>query len=337
MVVACALLLAACAAPTAIQRDDVSTLDPIMGDWAGHRVLASGEVLPVTVQVVAQGKGAYQAVVQDVPGKRDAGTPVLNFQLQGEKLILPENPGMSAVLENGVITGTSTRPEAVSFRLRKAPRISPTLGANPPAGATVLLDGTSLDGWNQVKSSEGKTPVEVPTVAWKLVDGDAMEVVAGTGSVVTKKKFVDFRLHLEFRTPFMPEERGQGRGNSGVYLQGRYEVQVLDSYGLSGEDNECGGIYKVARPRINMCAPPGQWQTYDVMFSAPRFDAAGAKTRDARVTVLHNGVIIHEDLVLPGPTAGGMDMDVQKPGGLFLQDHGNPVQYRNIWITETGI
>jgi hypothetical protein len=330
------LVLASCAAPTAVQKDEVSLLDPLMGDWTGHRVLASGEVLPINVQVVAQGNGAYEAVVQEVPGNREAGTPVINVRLQGEHLTFPDNPGVSAVLGRGGITGTSTRPEGVSFHLSKALRVSPTLGARPPAGATILFDGTSLDGWNQVKGVEGKPPVEIPTVGWKLVEGDAMEVVGGTGSVVSKKRFTDFRLHLEFRTPFMPAERGQGRGNSGVYLQGRYEIQVLDSYGLTGEDNECGGIYKVARPRINMCAPPGQWQTYDVTFSAPRFDAAGAKIQDARVTVRHNGVLIHEGLVLPGPTAGGLDMDVQKPGGIFLQDHGNPVQYRNIWIMESG-
>ena len=161
-----------------------------------------------------------------------------------------------------------------------------------------------------------------------------MEVVPGTGDIVTKRSLTNFQLHLEFRTPFMPEARGQARGNSGVYLQGRYEVQVLDSYGLKGEDNECGGIYKVAAPRVNMCAPPGQWQSYDITFRAPTFDGAGNKTKDAVVTVMHNGVAIHENLVVPIPTAGGMDNDVHLPGGILLQDHGNLVQYRNIWLVE---
>jgi len=169
-------------------------------------------------------------------------------------------------------------------------------------------------------------------VKWPIVDG-AMEV--GGGNLVTKDKFKDFKLHIEFRTPFMPEARGQGRGNSGVYLQGRYEIQVLDSYGLEGRDNECGGIYQVGAPMVNMCLPPLQWQTYDITFQAPRFDASGNKTEDAIVTVVHNGVTIHDRRKLPGPTGGAMDGNVAEPGGIYLQDHGNPVRFRNIWLVET--
>jgi hypothetical protein len=132
----------------------------------------------------------------------------------------------------------------------------------------------------------------------------------------------------------MAKARGQGRGNSGVYLQNRYEVQVLDSYGLAGLDNECGGIYKIGRPRVNMCAPPGQWQSYDMTFKAARFNNAGNKTDKARLTVVHNGVTIHDDIEIPGPTGGALDGDESRPGGIYLQDHGNPVQFRNIWVVE---
>ena len=169
-------------------------------------------------------------------------------------------------------------------------------------------------------------------VKWALVAG-AMEVRGG--NIVTKDRFKDFNLHIEFRTPFMPEARGQGRGNSGVYLQGRYEIQVLDSYGLEGRDNECGGIYQVGAPMVNMCLPPLQWQTYDITFQAPRFDASGNKTEDAVVTVVHNGVTIHDRRRLPGPTGGAMDGNESEPGGIYLQDHGNPVRFRNIWLVET--
>jgi hypothetical protein len=168
---------------------------------------------------------------------------------------------------------------------------------------------------------------------WTLRNG-VLEVNPGTGSIVTNRKFTSYQLHIEFRTPFMPEAEGQARGNSGVYMQGRYELQVLDSYGLKGEDNECGGIYKVAAPAVNMCAPPGQWQSYDITFKAPRFDGAGKKVEDARLSVLHNGVMIHEGLRIPGPTGGSLDQDVNTPGGIMLQDHGNLVQYRNIWLVE---
>ncbi|MFP4501809.1 MAG: DUF1080 domain-containing protein [Candidatus Hydrogenedentota bacterium] len=164
---------------------------------------------------------------------------------------------------------------------------------------------------------------------WKLLENGAMEV--HQGGIISKEVFGDHKLHVEFRTPLMPDKRGQERGNSGVYLQGRYEVQVLDSYGLEGVDNECGGIYKVASPRVNMCAPPLQWQTYDITFRAPRFDEDGGKSADATLTVHHNGVLIHEDVAVPKPTAAHVGGDIRDPGPLHLQDHGNPVWFRNIW------
>ena len=329
------LLLASCATPTAVQKDEAASLDPLMGDWEGHRVLSSGAVVPVAVKMIALGDATYQGVVVEPSGERSLREKPVEIRLEGDRLLSASTPAAVVTVRDNVISASGVSEKVSSLQLRKVINHSPTLGAKPPAGATVLFDGTSLEAWNGIVGSEGKPPVEVPTASWRLVDGKAMEVVAGTGSIVTKKKFKDFRLHLEFRTPFMPKERGQGRGNSGVYLQGRYEVQVLDSYGLTGEDNECGGIYKVAKPRINMCAPPGQWQTYDITFFAPRFDASGAKMKDASVTILHNGVAIHENLTIPGPTGGALDATVQLPGGLYLQDHGNPVQYRNIWVAES--
>jgi len=186
-----------------------------------------------------------------------------------------------------------------------------------------------------------------PTVEWTKLDihklGDAaqwimknnaVEIKPGTSGMLTRQKFTNFTLHIEFRLPFMPNSNGQGRGNSGVYLQGRYEVQVLDSYGLEGKDNECGGIYKVGAPTVNMCAPPMQWQSYDIDFTAPTFNSFGEKIADARATVNHNGVIIHDNIAIPKPTGGAINMNTDKPGVLLLQDHGNPVQYRNIWIVE---
>ncbi len=170
------------------------------------------------------------------------------------------------------------------------------------------------------------------TCRWKLVEDGAMEVFRG--SLVSKKKFGDHKLHIEFMTPLMAKARGQARANSGVYLQERYEVQVLDSYGLEGRDNECGGIYKIAAPAVNMCAPPLQWQTYDITFYAAQVDAAGKVVKNARMTVVHNGVTILDDLELAGTTAGGINYDLSKPGGIYLQDHGNLVRFRNIWVEE---
>lgn len=202
----------------------------------------------------------------------------------------------------------------------------------PPAGAVVLFDGKNMDAW--VKA-DGKAPSP-----WKLVDGGAMQV--GGGGIMTKEKFDgNFKLHVEFRVPYMPQAKGQGRGNSGVYVQGRYEVQVLDSYGLKSLNNDCGGIYEVAAPLVNACKAPTVWQSYDIEFQAPKC-ANGKVVEPAVLTVLHNGVKIHnkqrlarkagdkEEIVTN--TRAGLGGDPCTPGPIMLQDHGNPVQYRNIWL-----
>ncbi len=193
----------------------------------------------------------------------------------------------------------------------------------PPPGAIVLFDGKSTDEWEGV---DGKSPIK-----WVLKPGGAMQVKGG--GIRTKKTFDGhFKLHVEFRVPYQPNDKGQGRGNSGVYLQGRYEVQILDSYGLDSQDNDCGGIYKVARPLVNACKAPTVWQSYDIDFHAPVFQD-GKKVRPARISVLQNGVPIHKDVAIPiDNTTAGMGGDPGKPGPIMLQDHGNPVQYRNIWI-----
>ncbi|HID22602.1 MAG TPA: DUF1080 domain-containing protein, partial [Planctomycetaceae bacterium] len=190
---------------------------------------------------------------------------------------------------------------------------SPTLGKKPPAGAVVLFDGTATDKFVKARMTE---------------DGLLMQ------GAVSKVRFGSCTIHLEFRTPFMPYARGQGRGNSGCYVQGRYEIQILDSFGLEGRDNECGGIYRVRAPSVNMCLPPLSWQTYDIELTAAEYDKDGKKIKPARITVYHNGVLIHKDVELPGPTPGNIVPEGPEPGPLFLQDHGNPVRFRNIWILE---
>lgn len=193
-----------------------------------------------------------------------------------------------------------------------------------PPGAVVLFDGKSLDRWAMKK--DGKSPAP-----WKLVEGGAAQVQGG--DIVTKEKFGgSFTLHVEFRVPYMPKATGQGRGNSGVYVQGRYEVQVLDSYGLKSKDNDCGGIYSVAAPLVNACKAPTVWQSYDIDFQSPKC-VDGKKTEPARITVLHNGVKIHDNLAITKDnTTAGLGGDPCSPGPILLQDHGNPVQYRNIWL-----
>lgn len=189
--------------------------------------------------------------------------------------------------------------------------------------AVVLFDGKSLDNWTKMDGMPAK---------W-LVDDGAMQVVPGTGDICTKQLFHDHCLHLEFKLSDMPQDAGQAKSNSGVFLQGRYEIQVLDSSGWDVPGlGDCGAIYDQYAPLTNACMAALKWQTYDVIFRAPRCEGRVVKER-ARVTVLHNGTVIHNNVELSGVTGAPSDTDVQRPGHLRLQDHGNIVWYRNIWVT----
>jgi|GEM_PF-1449173 len=193
-----------------------------------------------------------------------------------------------------------------------------TLGAGPPIGAVVLFSGASLDGWVNRDSK----PAE-----WPVTDG---VLTVGRGDIMSVRRFGNFQLHLEFEVPYMPEARGQARGNSGVFLDGMHELQILDSYGLKPQDNECGAIYKRIAPSVNACKPPLQWQTYDVTFHKAKVDRAKVVEK-ARVTVVQNGLTIIDN-VATTPTPGGIDLKPGEDGPILLQDHGNRVEYRNIWI-----
>ena len=196
-----------------------------------------------------------------------------------------------------------------------------TLGAKPPEGAVVLFDGKSLDGWVKL---DRKTPA-----TWPVEDG-ILTVGKGQGPIMTTKTMGDFQLHIEFNVPYMPKAKGQARGNSGVYLTGSHELQVLDSYGLPPKNNECGAIYQQVVPKVNACKPPLQWQTYDVTFHKAKLE--GDKVmKKARVTAVQNGVTIIDDAEI-SPTPGGVGTKEGQDGPLMLQDHGNDVQFRNIWI-----
>lgn len=189
-----------------------------------------------------------------------------------------------------------------------------------PSDAVVLFDGKDLSGWMQVGAGKAD---------WKVQDG-YMKITHDY--ICTKQQFTDHQLHIEFWVPLMANAQGQARANSGVYLQGRYEIQVLDSYGLKSQSNDCGAIYGVAAPLVNACRPPEQWQSYDAIFHAPKFDAQGNQISKARMTVFQNGVLIHENVEIPDSTVASMGGDVKKPGPLMLQDHGCPIRYRNIWV-----
>jgi len=210
------------------------------------------------------------------------------------------------------------------FKAAKPADLEDAKSTPAPTGAVVLFDGKTADAWEK---KDGKAKVE-----WKIAAG-AMEGVKGHGDIVTKEKFGGkFKLHVEFRVPYEPGNGGQGRGNSGVYLQGRYEVQILDSYGLKSGKNDCAAIYDIFPPKENVCKAPTVWQSYDIEFAAPAF-ADGKKTEPTRMTVIHNGVKVHDDVkVEKDNTTAGMGGDPSKPGPILLQDHGHPVQFRNIWL-----
>ena len=211
------------------------------------------------------------------------------------------------------------------FKALKDDDLKDAKGTPAPKGAIVLFDGKDVSNWTK---TNGKDEVK-----WTLRDGGVMEGVKGHGDIITKEKFDGkFTLHLEFRVPYEPGGAGQGRGNSGVYVQGRYEVQILDSYGLKSKNNDCGAIYEVAAPKENACKAPSVWQSFDIDFTSPKFEN-GKKTEPARMTVHHNGVKIHDDVPIPvDNTRAGLGGDPSKPGPILLQDHGHPVQFRNVWL-----
>ena len=285
------------------------------GDFAvqGEYLGTIGKETKVGAQVIALSDGKFDAVLYDkgLPGAGWSGA--LKVRLTGQRD--GDTTNFTGKNFSGTIVGELFSGQAeddVKFEMKKVERRSSTLGAKPPEGAIVLFDGNNVDSWQ----------------AGKLEEGNLLGVPART-----KQSFGNFTLHLEFRTPFMPYERGQGRGNSGMYLLDQYECQVLDSFGLRGENNECGGIYKIAKPKVNMCLPPLSWQTYDVEFTAAAFNSDGKKTADAVTTIRHNGVVIHDKLQLPKITPGGGRSD-ERPGPLYLQHHGDRVHYRNIWVAE---
>lgn len=301
--------------------------DTNQGNWEGKFTHGKLSGTPIRAEIIGERQG-YRAhlFIGEYPGKCVAKWMTGRAErgkvaFQGEANLDADMGGshkLRMTLENGRIEGKFNGWRGPGrFAMTRVEKKSPALGEKPPAGAIVLFDGTNLDAWQ---------PAERP---WKIMPDGAVQV--GKGSLRTKEKLGGGLYHVEFRTPYMPAKKGQARGNSGVFVLGRYEIQVLDSFGLEGRDNECGGIYKLATPLVNACLPPTEWQTYDIEVQPPEFDAQGRKTRNTVITVRHNGILIHDNVELDKVTGGAVS-EIEAPEGiLFLQDHGNKVQYRNIW------
>lgn len=316
------LILGLTASLSFAQENKTATLDPkeagvefeLQGEYTGEIPGDNGNQ-PFGVQIVALGEGKFHAVAYHggLPGagwnaeekiEKDGQLANGEVRFEGENAVgILKADGTLTIEVDGQTLAT----------LKKTERKSSTLGQKPPEGAMVLFDGTSAD-----KFEGGK-----------LTKDGLLEQ-----GVTSKQKFQGFKLHMEFQLSFMPNARGQARSNSGVYMQGRYEVQILDSFGLEGKNNECGGIYEIKDTAVNMCFPPLSWQTYDIDYTPAKYDADGKKTANARMTVRHNGVLIHDDVDVPRGTRAAPVGEGPEPGPIYIQDHGNPVRLRNIWLVE---
>jgi hypothetical protein len=285
----------------------------------------------IGLQVVALGSGQFEGRL--FPG----GLPGNGWTGEAPQTVKGSRSGSGAALEagpyainisdlgqNASVHPAQSTAAATLGTLTKVARTSLTMGAGVPAGGALLFGNGSQKAWD----GSGQF-VDLAKLCWqdpKVTDDGLLSAGAKTRNL-----YQDFRLHVEFRVPFMPNARGQARGNSGVYLNSRQEVQILDSFGLEGVNNEAGSLYKFKKPDINMAFPPLAWQTYDISYRGARFDAEGKKTESVRISVVHNGVVVQNNVEVPGPTGGGAkESTMLLP--LNLQDHGNPVVFRNVWI-----
>jgi len=284
----------------------------VQGEYAGWLRAPAGPAQYFGLQVVAMGDGRFDAwlFTGGLPGngwdrqhrhllKGQTVEGVTRCESVEHKI---EIRGVAAEVRDA--TGNS------QGTLKKVIRESRRQGAAPPPGAVVLFNG-------------GPTS----EIVGAKVTAEGLLEVGG----LTARAVQNFRLHVEFLEPYMPAARGQSRGNSGVYIQQRYEVQILDSFGLVSGDNDCGSLYRQQPPELNMCFPPLTWQTYDIEFHAPKFDAQGNKIANARLTVYHNGVAIHDDRDVKSKTGAGQK-ESPEPRPILFQNHGDPVRFQNIWL-----
>ena len=309
----------------------------VQGEYVG----TVGGSYPVGLQVIALGNGLFEGILHGgglpgagwdgksrfyLRGKREGDTTRLEG-VHGERLKFV-NRNVQATIRDGQLSGHAlmflNQVKAPSLRCRRLLRTAPSLGARPPRAAVVLFDGTSTDEW----------------IEGEIVDGRLL--AEGTR---TKRTFRNYHMHLEFRTPFMPTARGMQRGNSGVYLQELWEIQVVDSFGWTTENRKyerlshvgrCGGIHELVMPDLNMCLPPLSWQTFDIDHTAATADENRQQKTPAGLSIRHNGVLIHDHYIVPRTPASSDRLPHRNhlPGRLLLQQHGNPVRYRNIWVVE---
>lgn len=297
------------------------------GEYTGTYYPDRVKTLEAKAMVVPVGDSVYRILVSANGEDGVEGTQVEIYGAEeGNELLLFARSG-------GYGWGGEIRGEHLSirtayhqhFELDKTERHSSTERAEPPENALVLLpykDGEKPDisAWTNDQ--------------WEALDSGAMRVKKGAGNTKTKQEFTDIeKLHIEFKLPVEQNSSGQGRGNSGVFLNGNYEVQILDSFGVIPTSGDCGGIYNLASPMKNVALPPGAWQTFDISFKTPQMQEDGTVTQLPRITVLFNGVKVHDDLEIPYSTYADQKGHIAQ-GSIELQDHGHLVEFRNIWVVQ---
>ena len=325
---------------SSVSQANIEPIPPFMGDWEGGWVDApqkdgNARNNPgLVARVIGLGNNRYEIQILEEFDKRADFKVKTEEVWKNGKMTFDQNGYSGKITNDSFIGKKAGGAFDTPFSLKRVHRTSPTTGKKAPENAVVLFDGSNLDAWERRGGGD-------PT--WLTKDG-YFEVLPKKdnnnvgGSIKTRQSFGDVKVHLEFRLPYEPEHRGQKRANSGFFLPGGYEVQILDSYGLAGMWNECGALYKQSPPRVNMCWAPGVWQTFDVEFKRLRRDSEGNKVDHAEFTVWHNGVKIHNSFQIEGATSNtqkGRELgESGKNGGLSLQDHSNKIQFRNIWVVE---
>jgi hypothetical protein len=324
------LVLLAVAGPLPAEGQTFESGDIIMGDYEGEWTTPDGRKGRAIAQIRSLADNAYDGFVTLERGRKSvavfrlatldpkAGGPV---SLQGASIANHKGGELLARIEakgqilDGRLSGSFSGDLGTgSFDTKRFHKVSPTEGAKPPEGALQVFAGKDASAFKDFN--------------WKLTPDDAMQ--AQTGNITTRVRLKNYRMHLEFRVPFLPRELGQRRGNSGVFLQSLYEVQILDSFGVHPlQSGDCGGLYAIKEPRANACLPPGRWQTYDITYREIKENGREYPT----ITVIQNGVVIMNGMRIPeamiGKGPGGGDPN---GGFLLLQYHNNPVQFRNIWV-----
>lgn len=342
VVVVCAVVLELCGPAWAIEAAAKKKAPPakcysdprqtdadfkFQGEYAGELTQAGGAKIKLGAQVRALGDGNFRTMffVGGLPGNGWDGKTIIqkapstdstiptDAKREGDRVVIDQV--YKGTVDGEVLAGHTDR--GVAFALKRVHRQSPTQGAKPPAGALLLFDGSNTDQW---QAGARLTP----------------DKLLGPGAT-TKRKFQDFTLHVEFMISYAPATQNIGqRPNSGVYLQRHYEIQILDSFGVVMRTHDCGVLYGLITPPINMCYPPLTWQTYDIDFTAARYDAAGKKIKLAKCSVKFNGVLILDNVDILHTTGGGTP-ESPAPESIYLQYHGLPVFFRNVWLVEKNL